>query len=72
MRLSVQYVNDAEGNVQAVQVPVDEWKKLLRALRGRKEELRIKSDISAALREIEEMRKSKARQQTLKEFLSEL
>jgi ferritin len=72
MRLSVQYVNDAEGNVHSVQVPVAEWKKLLKALRGREQEQKIKSDIIAALKEIEEMRKSKTRQQTLQEFLSEL
>jgi hypothetical protein len=72
MRLSVQYVNDAEGNVQSVQVPVADWKKLLKALRGQKQEQKIKSDIIAALREIGEMRKSGKRQQTLQEFLSEL
>ena len=72
MRLSVEYVNDAVGNVRAVQVPVGDWKKLLKALRGRDQEQKIKSDISAALREIEEMGKSKTKPQTLKEFLSEL
>jgi hypothetical protein len=72
MRLSVQYLNDAKGNVNAVQVPLTEWKRLLRALRGRQEEKKIKSDITAALREIEEMRTSKVRPQTLEEFLREL
>ena len=72
MRLSVQYLTDAKGNVNAVQVPLTEWKRLLRALRGRQEEKKIKSDITAALREIEEMRTSKTRPQTLEEFLREL
>lgn len=72
MRLSVEYVNDAEGNVRAVQVPVGDWKRMLKALRGREQELKVKSDIAAALKEIEEMRKSKTRPQTMQEFLREL
>ncbi|HEY3874463.1 MAG TPA: hypothetical protein VGM92_03225 [Candidatus Kapabacteria bacterium] len=72
MRLSVQYVNDAMGNIQAVQVPFAEWKKLLRQLQTFKEEKKIKSDITEALREIETMRSSKKNAQTLEEFLREL
>jgi hypothetical protein len=41
-------------------------------LRGRKEEQKIKSDITAALRKIEEMQASKKHPQTLQEFLREL
>jgi hypothetical protein len=72
MRLTVQYLNDAEGKVQAVQIPVEDWKKLLRTLRGHEQANRIKADIAAALKEIEVMRKSKTKPQTLKEFLREL
>lgn len=72
MRLSVQYLNDSAGKVQAVQVPFTEWKRILRALRGRQEEKKIKSDITAALREIEQMQSSKIPPRTLEEFLREL
>lgn len=72
MRISVEYVNDAQGNVRAVQVPLADWKRMLKALRGREQELKVKSDIAAALKEIEAMRKSKTRQQTMQEFLREL
>ncbi len=72
MRLSVQYLNDADGNVQAVQVPVGEWKKLLKELEARKNERKVKADVAAALQEVAEMRKSNSRPQSLKEFLREL
>ncbi len=69
MRLSVQYLNDAEGNVQAVQVPVGDWKRLLKSMRGLQQRLKIKSDLTEALAEVEQMRKSKQKQETLQEFL---
>jgi hypothetical protein len=72
MRLSVRYVNDAEGNIEAVQLPVADWKRVLKALGGRKQELKVKSDIAAALAEVDEIRKGKQSRETLQEFLSAL
>lgn len=28
MKIQLQYLNDPEGNLTAVQIPVEEWKKL--------------------------------------------
>src|SRR5437879_206547 len=72
MRLSVEYVNDADGNVLAVQVPVAQWKRMLQTLRANEQKERIKRDIVQALKEVEQLGKSKQRPQTLKEFLREL
>ena len=69
MRLSVQYLNDAEGNVQAVQVPVGEWKRLLKSMRGLQQRLKIKSDLTEALAEVEQKRAGKQKSETLDEFL---
>jgi hypothetical protein len=29
MKLDVQYVSDSNGNIQSVQLPITEWKKVL-------------------------------------------
>ena len=72
MRLSVSYLNDAEGNVEAVQLPASDWKRVLKILRERKQELKIKSDIRAGLKEVEQIRSRKKSAKTLQQFLSEL
>jgi hypothetical protein len=69
MRLSVQYVNDVQGNVQAVQVPVGEWKRLLKSMRGLEQRLKLKSDLTEALAEVERKRGGKQKMETLDEFL---
>jgi hypothetical protein len=72
MRLSVQYLNDADGKVQAVQLPVGEWKRLLKSMRGLRQRLKIKSDLTEALAEVELKRAGKLKLETLDEFLSGL
>lgn len=72
MRLSVQYVNDAAGNVQAVQVPVEQWKRLTRTVRELTQRAKLKSDLTEALAEVELKRKNKIKSKTLDEFLREL
>jgi ferritin len=69
VRLSVQYVNDAAGNVQAVQVPVAQWKRVLETLRATEQKERLKKDLSEALKEVELKRKNKVQSKTLDEFL---
>jgi hypothetical protein len=69
MRLSVQYLNDAAGNVQAVQVPITDWKRLLKSMRGLQQRLKIKSDLTEALAEVEQKRAGKQKSETLDEFL---
>ena len=72
MKLSLQYVNDKEGNLQAVQVPIAEWKKLLKKLRAYEQSLKIKSDLEEAFAEVRQMREGKIQKQTLSDFLHEL
>ncbi len=69
MRLSVQYVNDSAGNVQAAQVPVGEWKRLLKSMRGLEQRLKLKSDLTEAIAEVERKRAGKQKMGTLDEFL---
>jgi len=72
MKIDIQYVNDSMGNTQAVQLALPEWKKVVARLRRYEQKLKMKSELTEALEEVEIMRKSKAKKQTLSEFLNEL
>jgi hypothetical protein len=72
MRLSVQYVNDSEGNVRAVQVPVAQWKRVLETLRASEQKQSLKKDLAEALKEVELKRKGKIKSRSLDDFLREL
>src|ERR1051326_9108422 len=72
MRLSVEYVNDAEGNVRAVQVPVAQWQQMLKTLRAAEQKERIRKDLAEALNEVELKRKQKQKSKAFDEFLREL
>jgi hypothetical protein len=47
MKITCQYVNDADGNTHAIQVPVAEWKKILAKLKKYEQIIRVKSDVRA-------------------------
>lgn len=70
--MDVQYVIDSTGNIRAVQLPFSEWKKVLQKLNRYEQMLKVRSDLTEAFKEVEVLRKSKAKKQTLREFLGEL
>lgn len=72
MKIPVQYVNDADGNVQAVQIPIEEWDKLAEQLRKYEQMLKLKKDLSLAFAQVERIRKGKLKKQTLKELVDGL
>ena len=72
MKIALQYVSDLNGNPQAVQMPVSEWEKVLSYIKKTEQVLQLKSDLKTALKQVETLRKSKARKQTLTDFLNEL
>jgi len=72
MKIELQYVSDVNGKPQAVQLPVSEWEKVLSRLRKSEQVLQLKSDLKVALKQVEKVRKSKGKKQTLTEFLNEL
>jgi hypothetical protein len=72
MKIPVQYVNDEDGNVKAIQVPIAEWKKLLTRLRKYEQALSLKADLSAAFEHVAQLRKTQGSKETLKEFLNGL
>lgn len=71
MKIALQYLNDVHGNIQAVQVPLTEWEKLLNKLKKYEQALELKSDLQEAFNDVTAMRKAKGEKQTLNEFLNE-
>ena len=72
MKIALQYLNDINGNTQAVQLPLDEWEKLLNKLKKYEQALKLKSDLEEAFKQVAILKKAKGKKQTLKEFLDEL
>lgn len=69
---SIQYLSDELGNTQAVQIPISEWKKLIKKLDTYEQTLKIKSDLTEAFAQVEQMRSGKIEKQSLSDFLNEL
>jgi len=72
MKIALQYLNDAHGNTQAIQMPVTEWEKVLNKLKKYEQALDLKSDLKEAFDQVAILKKTKGHKQTLKEFLNEL
>ena len=72
MKIGLQYVNDVNGNTQAVQLSLSEWKKVLNKLKKYEQALKLKSDLEEALEEVSALKASKYPKQTLNEFIDEL
>ena len=72
MKIAIQYVNNSEGVVQSVQVPLTEWEKLLAKLKKYEQALKLKKDLTEAFVEVAQLRKSKSKKETLKDFLNEI
>ncbi len=72
MKIELQYVSDSNGTPQAVQLPLTEWEKVLSKLKKYEQTLKIKSDLAEAFEQVDILRKTKGRKQTLTDFLNEL
>ena len=72
MKIALQYVNDINGHTQAVQLPVAEWEKILTKLKKYEQALQLKSDLKEAFDQVDTLRSTKVKKQTLNEFLNEL
>ena len=60
------------GKPQAVQMPLSEWEKVLSHIRKSEQVLKLKSDLKVAFKQVDTLRKSKAKKQTLTDFLNDL
>ena len=72
MKIAIQYVNDSSGKTQSVQIPLTDWEKLMSKLKKYEQTLKIKTDLKDAFKEVAQLKKSKAKKQSLNDFLNEL
>ncbi len=72
MKLELQYLNDIDGNIQAIQLPITDWERVLSKLKKYEQALKLKSDLKKAFEEVAKLKKSKGHKQTLNDFLNEL
>lgn len=72
MKVQLQYLNDQDGNLKAVQIPIEDWKKLEKRIEKYEQAFQVKEDLAAAFREVKQMREGKLPKQTLSDFLNEL
>ena len=70
MKIPVQYVNDEDGNVKAIQVSLSEWKKVLTKLKKYEQALKLKADLSEAFEQVAQLKKTKGSKESLKNFLN--
>ncbi len=72
MKLSVQYLNDTNGNINAVQIPLTEWKSIMDILKKYEQTLKVKYDLTETFEQVKKMREGKIKKQTLSDFLNEI
>ena len=72
MKLALQYLSDINGKPQAVQLPLNDWEKVIAKLKKYEQTLKLKSELKEAYEEVAILKKSKAKKETLTEFLNGL
>ena len=72
MKLALQYLSDINGKPQAVQLPLNDWEKVIAKLKKYEQTLKLRSDLKEAYEEVAILKKSKAKKETLTEFLNGL
>ena len=72
MKLALQYLSDLNGKPQAVQLPLNDWQKIMAKLRKYEQTLQLRSDLKEAFEEVAILKKSKAKKETLTDFLNDL
>jgi hypothetical protein len=72
MEIKIQYLNDKDGNVKAVQIPIKDWKWLQSKFRIISKELALKKDLEQAISEVTKMQEGTMVKQSLDEFLIEI
>ena len=61
MEIDVQYLSDRNGKSKTVELPLNEWEKILGKLKKYEQTLKIRSDLKEAYQELESLKKSKGK-----------
>ena len=70
--ITLQYVQDSDGKIQAVQMPIADWERIVASIREYEQILKVKSDLQTAFGDVRAMQSSKTTKKPLLEFLDEL
>lgn len=65
-------MNDQQGNLTAVQIPIEDWKRLEKKMKNYEQAFQVKEDLTAAFEEVKQMRAGTIPKQSLAGFLNEL
>jgi hypothetical protein len=71
MQMNINYLTDNRGNKVAVQIPFNEWSKLMEDYIRLKQYYELKEILKESFGEIEEIEKGDKSASTLSEFLNE-
>ncbi len=63
MKIALQYVNDINGNPQAVQLPGMEWEKVLNKLKKYKQALKLQTELKEAFEKVAILKETKRHKQ---------
>ena len=72
MKIALQYLNDINGNTQAVQLPLTEWEKVLSKLKKYEQAFKLRSDLQEAFEQVAILKKKRGHKQALNEFLNDV
>lgn len=59
LQINIDFVNDKKGKTKAVQIPLEDWEKVLRRLKRLEQNEEIKTSIEVALKEVKMMQEGK-------------
>jgi hypothetical protein len=71
MQMNINYLTDNRGNKVAVQIPFNQWSKLMEDYNRLKQYYDLKEILTESFREIEEIEKGEKSTPSLSEFLNE-
>ena len=69
MKIRTHFVTDANGGVLAVQIPIEDWKALVKKLGHYEQLLKLQRSLGTALNQVERMRAGKLQKRTLRDLL---
>jgi hypothetical protein len=72
MEIDLKYINDKNGNITDVQIPIKKWKELLERIRQLQAESTIRKDLTIAFDQVGMYEKGEIEKKDISEILDEL
>ena len=72
MEIDLKYINDKNGNITDVQIPIKKWKELMKRIRQLQAESTIQKDLTIAFDQVGMYKKGEIEKKDISEFLDEL